>query len=161
MCAMQLLKVLFFLVICLYWLPQVAEAKDKYDAEWFVQALQQSHIEGNIPANEKDFHRILQADLTAYFTKLKGNRTQVQYELLRKAPTQSGVGYPHYYLWVKIIGNQLFDQGAVRVDAVDRLHFVVTDFVSRRQIIDNPSAIESIFPQLLCPLIREKAQAKI
>ncbi len=60
-----------------------------------------SHVEANVPP-QKEFDEILARDLQAYFQDLKGKQVGVQYEFLRRGPTQVGVAYPKFYLWVKI-----------------------------------------------------------
>jgi len=50
--------------------------------------------------------------------------------MLRDGPTQSGVSYPKFYLWVRVAGGKsVDDRGAVRVVAVKRKRFDVTDFM--------------------------------
>ncbi len=122
--------------------------------------LQQSHIEGNVP-EPLVFEMILKRDLVAYF-KSNGLATtdQVEFRLLRDAPTQSGVAYPKYYAWVNIYsGKTSLQRGAVRLAAINMQRFEVTDFVSRKEIQDNVSILDSIFPAALIPLIVQNASA--
>jgi hypothetical protein len=53
-------------------------------------SIQQSHIEGNVPA-KPDFDRLIRRDLGAYFAKPGEPAANVNYELLRDEPTQVGV----------------------------------------------------------------------
>jgi tetratricopeptide (TPR) repeat protein len=122
--------------------------------EYMTMSLSLSHVAGNVPPKES-FSSILKRDLQSYF------KQRVEYELLRDAPTQAGVSYPHYYAWVrKYEGNKLAGQGAVRVDAVSRKSFTVTDYIDREEIIADPERIERIFPAALCSLIRERSTTK-
>src|SRR4051794_8753623 len=76
-----------------------------------VFAIGNSHIEGNVPKPEH-FHQYLGRDLRTYFC---ADRPQcsVRYELLRNGPTQSGVSYPKFYLWVTITERGRMKSGAV------------------------------------------------
>ena len=126
-----------------------------------VKEIQQSHINANLPNTFEEFNKILERDLTKHFSSSLNLKAEVQYELLRKKPTQSGVAYPKFYLWVKILSsNKEIKSGAVRVAAIDKTHVEVTDFVSKRQIIKNPKHIETVFPSTLCDNIRLKAGIK-
>ncbi|MFI5398614.1 MAG: hypothetical protein ACHQ9S_24055 [Candidatus Binatia bacterium] len=81
-----------------------------------LQDVQRSHIEANVPA-PADFDRFLRRDLGDYFAKERGLKAvSVEFELLREEPTQSGVSYPKFYLWVRIAGGTSSDdRGAVRL----------------------------------------------
>jgi hypothetical protein len=117
--------------------------------------LQQSHIEGNIPSQE-EFSKLLERDLLAFFKSSKASR--VEYQLLRDAPTQSGLSFPKYYAWVKVFsGTVLSFQGAVRLAAINRARFEITDTLSVQQIRTAPNEVDSIFPSLLVPSIIERA----
>jgi hypothetical protein len=123
-------------------------------------SVQESHIAANAPADE-EFEALLMRDLGAYFASQGMTDPQVRYELLRRGPTQSGVAYPKYYVWVSAesaSGDTM--AGAMRVAAVDRIRFEVTDYVSRQEVLTNPDAIASVFPAALLPAIRAKATAR-
>ena len=125
----------------------------------FSQGIQQSHISGNLPDTFEEFQVILKRDLESYFQKHLGRQVTIEYVLLRKAPTQSGVSYPKFYAW--IIAKQsgkIIESGAVRVAAIEKARIEVTDFVSRKEILNNPSSIDSIFPKALCDGIRNQAK---
>lgn len=116
--------------------------------------IQRSHIEGNVPPPEQ-FDATLRRDLSSYFS------TQtVSYELLREGPTQSGVSYPKYYLWVKATRQNETVVGAVRVAAIDKARFEVTDFLPSERIRSDPNQVQQIFPALLVPSILARAGAK-
>src|SRR6266571_4747904 len=119
-----------------------------------------SHIEANVPA-QKDFRRFLIRDLESYFAVSLGKPVRVDYELLRDAPTQSGVSYPKYYAWVKIFdGNKLISEGAVRVAAIERVRFEVTNYLSKDDIRRDTQAVVKVFPKVLSDSIRSRAGGK-
>ena len=122
--------------------------------------LQSSHIEANVPPSES-FEPLLRRDLLAFFnTSSASTVTRVEFKLLREAPTQSGVSYPKYYLWVKVFsGSALQQEGAARVAAIDRQRFEVTDFMSKAQVQASPAEIRSVFPAALVPTIISLAAA--
>src|SRR3569833_407194 len=99
--------------------------------------LAQSHIEANIPKNS-DFDKFFRRDLTSYFAPSLGAGIRVEYELLRPGPTQTGISYPKYYAWVRIVsGDRSVQEGAGRVAALEETHFEVADFLSAEQIRAN------------------------
>ena len=119
-------------------------------AQPFVQA---NHIDANVPEEAK-FSELLNRDLLAYF-KANGvaTATGVQVRLLRKAPTQSGVAYPKYYAWVQVEDSSTrLAEGAVRLAAIERARFEVTDFVPKNKAKGSRELIESVFPR---PLVTE------
>ena len=123
--------------------------------------LQQSHIEGNVPSSEA-FAGFLERDLVSYF-KIAGTPgvTAAEYKLLREAPTQSGVAFPKYYAWVKVFAGSLsITEGAVRLAAVNRTGFEVTNFLSATQIRAAPNEVAKVFPSALVPLVLERAGVK-
>lgn len=128
------------------------------DAGQTFQDLQRSHIDGNVP-EPAEFDKVLARDLRQYFSKDRNKKNvAVEYELLRRAPTQVGVSYPKFYLWVRLAGGKSpQDRGAVRVAAIEKNQFEVTDFVSEEAIRADPDRIYTVFPAALCPLIKTKA----
>lgn len=117
-----------------------------------LQDVRQSHLDSNIP--DKDhFDILLNRDLEKYFSTLYGTVT-VHWEFLRVGPTQSGVSYPKYYLWTKVNnGQNLVTSGAVRVAAIDKTKFEITDYVDINQIRNKSTDIYSIFPRAVCEKI--------
>ncbi len=114
-----------------------------------------SQIERNGPS--EDFHLILRRDLAKYFSADYPG-AEIEYTMLRDAPTQSGVSFPKYYVWVKAgSGGATQAEGAVRLAAIDNDRFEVTDFVPRKRIIENPQILEQIFPPALVPKIKNLA----
>ena len=138
-----------FLVFSLF--NSVACSKGSFDS------IAQSHIDGNTPAQE-DFRNFLIRDLQAYFKEILKKKVRVDYELLRDAPTQSGVAYPKYYAWVKVFdGEKLVSEGVVRIAAIEKKNFEITHYVSKEVIKKDPNTIASIFPQALVDDIQKKA----
>jgi hypothetical protein len=118
-----------------------------------------SHIEANVPKGEL-FDRYLKRDLTSYFCR-DAKECRVDYELLRKGPTQTGISYPKYYLWVRhFSGQQIVSEGAVRIAAIDQSRFEITRFLSAKEILASKDEVRSIFPAPLVSNIIERAQGK-
>jgi hypothetical protein len=114
--------------------------------------IQESHIDANVP-DASVFDQYLQRDLRNYFSG-----ANVTVDLLRRGPTQSGIAYPKFYVWVRAVAPGAAPvEGAVRVEAVDRQKFIVTHFLSVHEIRSNPSQVDSIFPAPLCPAIKHRA----
>ena len=121
--------------------------------------LQADHIAANVP-NEAEFSAFLERDLRAYFAAAGIRSPSVRFEMLRQGPTQSGIAYPKYYLWVWVWSEgSPAVSGAVRVAAVQRERFEVTEFLARERIIAQPGQIGSIFPAPLVQPIRTRAAA--
>ncbi len=122
-----------------------------------VQDVQASHVTANVPA-PADFEPMLRRDLVAHFSRERQLKNpKVDFELLRDQPTQSGVSYPKYYLWVRINGGKsAADRGAARVAAVEGKKFEVLRFISEPDIRANPSALKLVFPAQVCERIEAK-----
>jgi len=135
--------------------PKGAGIATPQTADRAMLEISRSHIDANVPAPE-DFDKFMRRDLTDYFAAtFKG--LPVQYELLRDAPTQSGVAYPKYYLWVTIGGGKSPQQrGAVRVAAIEKKRFEVSDFISEDAIKQDPTGIYRVFPAPVCEKINTK-----
>src|SRR5213078_4351122 len=83
------------------------------------ESIAESHIRANLP-DKKNFDKFLKRDLEQYFKDSLQKTVHVEYELLRKGPTQTGIAYPKFYAWVTIRdGEKVIDQGAVRVAAIE------------------------------------------
>lgn len=117
-------------------------------------ALQTSHIEANVPPADA-FHTFLQRDLLAFFKEERNlAATRVELTLLRDVPTQSGVAFPKYYLWVTAFaGTELVAEGAVRVAAIERQSFEVLQYMSKAEVKESPAEVGRIFPAPLVPRI--------
>ena len=120
-----------------------------------------SHIDANIP-DQNEFQPILRRDLETFFRfTTDHDGVRVEYEFLRDGPTQTGTSYPRFYLWVKALdGNTVVTQGAVRVAAIDKVRFDVTDFVSREDVNRSPRDLQAVFPSALIDKILENAHTK-
>ena len=124
-----------------------------------LQEIQQSHIDGNLPATFEAFNKILERDLTKYFSGILNSDINIKYELLRRRPTQSGLAYPKFYAWVTILSSgKVVEAGAVRVAAIDKTRIDVTNFISQRDIVKHPKSIDTVFPAALCDDIRFRAR---
>ena len=123
--------------------------------------IQKSHIEDNVPSSS-DFPKLLERDLLAYCqANLNKSANKVQFDLLRQAPTQSGVSLPKYYAWVRVFGNQnALASGVVRLAAVGQEKFEVTHFIPADQIRKNPNKVSEVFPDVLYDKIIGLADAK-
>jgi hypothetical protein len=67
--------------------------------------------------------------------------------LLRRGPTQTGISYPKFYLWVQVHRDgKLLKDGYARVQAVDRTGFDVTNFIPRATVDQDSSILYSVFP---------------
>jgi len=119
--------------------------------------IQRSHIEAHVPP-PIDFNGILTRDLSSYFAVARTQKAPaVAFEMLRDGPTQVGVSYPKFYVWVRVAGGiSADDRGAVRVAAVDRKRFEVTDFISERAIRGDLDGIRRVFPASVCERIHSK-----
>jgi hypothetical protein len=132
----------------------LAAAPDEVKA---IQDVQASHIAADAPS-PTDFDRFLRRDLEAYFSQERHLKNpKVDFEMLRDGPTQSGVAYPKYYVWVRINGGKSpANRGAARVAAIDRVKFEVTMFVSEAEIRANTAALKFVFPGPVCERIEAK-----
>jgi hypothetical protein len=140
--------------------PVLKYVQSDADAHRVPVELQSSHIQSNVP-DEPDFSGWLQRDLNAYFAARGLQSPRISFEMLRREATQSGVAYPKFYLWVRIgSADQRVTSGAVRVAAVQRERFEITDFLSTAEIIGDPDRVGTIFPALLVPGIIERARSE-
>lgn len=149
-------KILLIISILLFVaLPALSQAQR------IIDQVAGSHIEGNVPS-KSDFDSFMRRDLASYFKSMTGKAVEIQYEFLRDGPTQTGVAYPKFYLWVKLFeNNTIINQGAIRVAAIEKIRFEVTDFLGKDEITMNPEAIYSIFPRPVCDRIRDKMKQKL
>jgi hypothetical protein len=126
-----------------------------------VAELQTSHIEANVPP-EASFIEQLQRDVRAYLVTNSLPAKSVKIELLRKGATQSGVSYPKYYVWIRAADEEAkrHVKGAMRVVAIERTRFDITDFTLAASIRSDPAQLASIYPALLIPAIQQHAKAE-
>lgn len=134
--------------------PSYAEITDP------LQPVAQSHIVGNVPS-PPNFEAFLKRDLAAYFKPSKSSMVTIDYEMLRREPTQSAVSLPKYYLWMKIYrGKTLREEGAARVAAMEQKGFEVMDYFSKSELAKNPQQIDATFPTLIGDKIRSRIGRK-
>ena len=140
--AERLLKMALAMVCCFLLTATVPR-----NAQAVVDPIAQSHIGGNVP-NEPDFNRFLQRYLEEYFRTRVKKPVKVAFEFLREGPTQTGIAFPKYYVWVKVTeGKKVIDEGAARVAAIPKQHFEVTDFMTTNEIKKNSKAVFDVFPR--------------
>ena len=127
----------------------------------YAQSIEQSHIDANVPARA-DFEPFLRRDVSSYFSKRFDQKMTIDYVLLRDGPTQSGIAYPKFYIWVSSANEdkKTLVEGAMRLAAVEKKRFDVTDFVSKEEIVAGSTKIEEAFPRVLIPKIKERAGVK-
>ena len=115
-----------------------------------------SHIDANVP-DKKDFDNFLKRDLIAYFKDLRKRDVTVEYELLRDGPTQSGIAFPKFYAWVTVKENGApLEDGAVRLAAMEKKRFGVTDYLSRAELERDLEKAYQTFPTPVADKIKEK-----
>jgi hypothetical protein len=120
--------------------------------------LHNEHIAANVPAADH-FAPLLTRDLLAYFREEVSPGTQsVSWSLLREGPTQSGLAYPKFYLWVVAKdASGGTTAGAARVAAIHRTGFKVTHFLPAAELVEDPGAAGSVFPAPLVPAVLARA----
>lgn len=117
----------------------------------------ESHVDANVPQS-KDFDAYMKRDLASFLCK-GAQDCRVEYRMLREGPTQTGISYPKFYVWaVCFQQDKVLTQGAARIAAIDRQGFSVTNFLSRKEILDSPQQVEGIFPAPLVPKILQRAR---
>ena len=115
-----------------------------------------SHITANVPKPE-DFHPLLLQELKDFFESKVGT-CNIKYDLLREHPTQVGVAYPKYYLWVTVTQKDGFViSGAARVAAMKRKRFRITNFLNTTEMAADVDLAGTIFPDALIPAIKQRA----
>ena len=117
-------------------------AEQDMTEDQFVQSLADSHIQGNVPA-DKDFLPFLQRDLNVHFGGQAGTPAVQRVEMLREGPTQSGVSYPHFYLWVMLLDGR---EAVVAVDAIDKKRFQVDQVFFAAEIATNQEVMNGKLP---------------
>lgn len=145
-------KIYLLLIIGLIAISNISLAQSLQDS------IAESHIQANVPETA-DFNKFMERDLKAYFAKQTGQAVQIRFELLREAPTQTGVAYPKFYLWVIHTNkNKSAQEGAVRVAAIEKQRFEVIDYMSASEIKKNSDAVYRVFPRLIAVKILEKVK---
>lgn len=145
------------ILLCLAAAAPPVQPASQAQLERMIAEIQASHIAGNVPPAAA-FDRLLKRDLQTYFARRGIRKPVIRYALLRDGPTQSGIAYPKYYLWVWVwSGGKPIASGAARVEAIERKRFEITHFVARAEILSAPEALGSIFPAPLLEPIRKRA----
>ena len=122
------------------------------------QDIKQSHIDANVPG-QPDFDKFLNRDVKRYLTARYKQTTTVRYEMLRDGPTQTGIAYPKFYIWVFALSDNdtVITEGVMRLAVVDKKEFQITDYVTKDEIRDNPKILDAIFPAALISRIKTQA----
>lgn len=119
-------------------------------------SIAKSHIDGNVPAPE-EFAALMKRDVKAYLES-EGHRANPKITLLRDGPTQTGIAYPKYYVWIQTDGRQPI-QGAMRLSAVNKERFLVSDFMPLSEIQKAPDEVAKVFPKSVAKKILTLAGA--
>ena len=115
-----------------------------------------SHIDGNVPSQDS-FLPILRRDLTAYFDSIGFNTDSIDFSPLRGGVTQTGIGFPKFYVWIRLLAaDSTVQEGAATVAAVQRQRFFVADYVPEALIRNGLVSLDTIFPKLVADSIRRK-----
>ena len=118
-----------------------------------LSGIPEGHIEENVPEQEY-LDDYLQRDLERYFTELKSEPIQIEYILLRDEPTQVGLTYPKYYVWVDIqTEDGYLESGAVYIVAISGEYFQVYDYKNEEEIKQDHSILYELFPDDVCDQI--------
>lgn len=98
----------------------------------------------HLPPPDK-FQLFLKRDLELHFSS-EVPSVRVEYEQLNIVPSQVGVGWPKYFLWVRIFSrNKLVNEGAAKVAGISREQFLVQDFYSKEQLNKYPLSLRHNF----------------
>jgi hypothetical protein len=123
------------------------------------EEMHRAHIVANTPPG-KLFDRYLTRDLDACFTERMGRKVRTTYELLQKDAIHIGVGFPYYYIWVKIFDDksgELLDEGLTSAKAMDQKEFGIGSKLNHaEEILKNPG-FPDFFPDSLCLAILGRA----
>jgi hypothetical protein len=122
--------------------------------------ISRSHIDANVP-DATNFDRFLQRDVDAWFSAkfVPAPPVKCSTELLRPGPTQTGISFPKYYAWVRCRrDSSSVAEGAIRLAAINREDFQVTNFVSRAEAASDPASVRALFPAALVDDIVARAK---
>jgi len=122
----------------------------------FRAMIRESNIRGNVP-DPAHFRTFLDRDLRAYFSSKMAEPVSVEYQLLRDEPTQTAFWYPIYFAWVRVRNHKhKLVQGAVKMTAIDKKEFDISDFFSEADIRRDPRVLEKAYPPAACEILRKK-----
>jgi hypothetical protein len=123
------------------------------------EEMHRAHIVANTPPGEL-FDKYLTRDLDSYFSERLGRKVRTTYELLQKDAIHIGVGFPYYYIWVKIFDDksgELLDEGMTSAKAMDQTEFGIGSKLNHaEEILKNPG-FPDFFPDSLCLAILGRA----
>jgi hypothetical protein len=125
-----------------------------------LEPVSRSHIDANVP-DATNFDRFLQRDVDAWFSAkfAPAPPLKCRTELLRRGPTQTGISFPKYYAWVRCRRDSSdVTEGAIRLAAINREGFEVTNFVSRAEAASSPASVRALFPAALVDDIVARAK---
>jgi hypothetical protein len=158
---LELKKVVIVVVVSYFSLYFIYQSVRYITTVVIVAQIAESHIEGNV-SDRDEFDRLLERNLRNHFRPKYDGEIRVEYSLLRDGPTQTGISFPKYYLWVSINrGGELIDQGAVRITAIEKEKFEVTDFLSIEDFRSNKNISETVFPKDVCKKIEQKLSKEL
>lgn len=128
-------------------------------ADDLMAQIRESHINANVP-DKKDFDAILKRDLTKYVIDPGERGISVSAELLRDAPTQSGVAFPKFYCWITKTNSKgvVIEEAAARIAAVAKTHFDVIQYFERKRILAEPDLMVNTFPRDVYEKILKKVK---
>ncbi len=116
-----------------------------------------SFKDGNANETRLPNEAAFKKELKHFFDEKYGYPTEIELEILRKHPTQTGVSLPKFYLWVAVLNNkQVLEQGAVRLAQYDSASFDITHYVKLEDIRDNLENFGRVFPESVADSIRKK-----
>lgn len=138
-----------------------AQAQDQNQklVQDMMMRLHQSHIEGNTPPG-KLFDQYLKRDLNYHYGNVYAKKVSCEYSLMQKQAIQFGVGYPYYYLWVKIFDDHgaLIEEGFTSAKAMDKTMFEIGKFIRPSQINTFGFTYPEFFPDELIQNVRKEAR---
>jgi hypothetical protein len=141
--------------------PDLSKSIQQELALVVMQQIRADHIAANVPPNSR-FHEYLERDIRAFLVQRAQEDVQFSVDLLRTPPTQVGVAFPKYYVWIEASSPTQGDlSGAARVAAVNGREFSIQEFITRRDINAQPDALYRTFPASLVPHIAEQARGRI
>lgn len=154
------MRLITYIAVAVFLFGQNSRAEDlpPDKAEGTTREAFRSHIIGNVP-RPSDFDVFMKRDLRAYFSRPDSERPDVSYELLRDGPTQTGISYPKFYVWVQVKSAPP-RRGAARVAAIEKERFEVLQYVDQTEIADVPAQLQSIFPPDVARAIEKRAKAQ-
>lgn len=123
------------------------------------EEMHRSHIVANTSPGEL-FDKYLTRDLNSCFTERLGRKVRTNYELLQKDAIHIGVGFPYYYIWVRIFDDktgELIDQGMTSAKAMDQKGFGIGSKLNHAEEIMKNPGFPDFFPDSLCLAILSRA----